>query len=343
MVVTLGKFHTAVARGLALFLGAFTLLNIVGSWWSPGFDANGWWLDVAFLPWKSGHALLICGALALLAIGINRPRAPRGWARIWTQTAVGGLLTVALWNTAGFYWLWFRGQFTPGVWVPLSLLLAAALGFVACAAWRPQPRAGWAARILYFLTIVAAMVIFPLAQMYCFGRTDYRRQADVIVVFGAKANADGTPSEALDDRVRTALALYQEHRAPLLIFSGGPGAGTLSEPQVMRHLALAAGVPASAIVLDEQGLNTDATVDNTVALFPERGIKTVLAVSHDYHLPRIKLTYERALAAAATGANTTIAVYTVPAQQRRPLTARPFFMAREVVALWVYYLRPLKG
>ena len=173
--------------------------------------------------------------------------------------------------------------------------------------------------------------------MYCFGQTDYQRDADAIVVFGAKANADGTPSQALYDRTHTGVLLYQKYKEPRLIFSGGPGAGALSEPQVMRKVAISEGVPASAIVLDEKGLNTDATVDNTAAVFKERGIRTVLAVSHDYHLPRVKLTYERAL--AGTG----IAVYTVPAKESWPLTAKPYFMAREVAAFWVYYLRPLAG
>jgi uncharacterized SAM-binding protein YcdF (DUF218 family) len=331
----LAPIYSALGRPLALFLGLFTLLNIVGSWWSPGFDANGWWIDVGFLPYKIGHAILVYGALALVTVGINWPRSV--WVRLGAKTAVWALLLVTLWNTLTFYWLWWRGSFTPGVKVPLSLILLLVLAFIARAIWRPEPIAGWFGRILFALTFLAALAAFPVAQMYCFGQTDYRRPADAIVVFGAKANADGTPSWALDDRTRAAIALYKANLAPLLIFSGGPGAGISSEPQVMRNVALAEGVPWSAIVLDEQGLNTDATVDNTAAIFKARGIKTALAVSHDYHLPRIKMTYERAL--AGTG----IAVYTVPAKEKWPLTARPYFMAREVVALWVYYLRPLVG
>src|SRR5204862_2038662 len=90
-----------------------------------------------------------------------------------------------------------------------------------------------------------------------------------------------------------------------------------------------------AIVLDESGLNTDATVANTAGMFAQRHIKSVLAVSHSYHLPRVKMAYARGL----TG--TSVEVYTVPAAESQPLTAKPYFMPREVVALWVYYLRPL--
>ena len=63
----------------------------------------------------------------------------------------------------------------------------------------------------------------------------------------------------------------------------------------------------------------------------------VLAVSHGYHLPRIKMAYARKL----TGRETE--VFTVPAVETQALRAKGYFMAREVVALWVYYVRPLAG
>jgi uncharacterized SAM-binding protein YcdF (DUF218 family) len=96
-------------------------------------------------------------------------------------------------------------------------------------------------------------------------------------------------------------------------------------------------VPATAIILDEQGLNTQATALNTAALFRERHIRSALAVSNDYHLPRIKLAYARALAQDNPCRN----VFTVPAHDSAPLVARPHFVAREIVALWAYYFRPL--
>jgi len=64
-----------------------------------------------------------------------------------------------------------------------------------------------------------------------------------------------------------------------------------------------------------------------------RGAKRVLAVSHAYHLPRVKMAYRRA------GWD----VYTVPAEESRPLTQTPYLVAREVAAVWAYYLRPLAG
>ena len=61
----------------------------------------------------------------------------------------------------------------------------------------------------------------------------------------------------------------------------------------MRDMAIERGVPATAIVVDSLGLNTEATVDEHVRLFAAQGIDRVLVVSNAYHLPRIKLAYRR--------------------------------------------------
>ena len=99
----------------------------------------------------------------------------------------------------------------------------------------------------------------------------------------------------------------------------------------MRRLAIRMGVPPERILVDRQGLTTHDTVQNSVPMLRRIGAKRVLAVSHFYHLPRIKLAYQRA------GMN----VYTVPATETRRLRKLPWFMAREVAALWIYYLTPL--
>jgi vancomycin permeability regulator SanA len=325
-----------LARAWSLFLGGFTLLNIAGAWVSPGFDANGWWIDIGFLPWQAGrHTTLLFGAAALISLGIGWPARLRPWAR----GIVAGLAGVTLWNTLCFYALWKLGWIAPGMPIPLSLLLTLTLSFIVRTARPPAPSDPVSHRpftiIAFIVSFLAALILFPLAQMLCFGTTDYRRKADAIVVFGARAYADGTPSQALGDRVNTAIELYRQKHAPLLIFSGGLGDGILSEPAVMRSQAVAAGVPESAILLDEAGLNTDATVQATTDIFKARQIKKALAVSHAYHLPRVKMAYARALAGRD------VEVFTVPAREPYPLTRKPYYMAREVVALWVYYLKPL--
>jgi vancomycin permeability regulator SanA len=167
--------------------------------------------------------------------------------------------------------------------------------------------------------------------MLFFGKTDYRRPADAAVVLGARVYADGGCSQAVADRVRTACRLYQQGLVPKLILSGGSGDGSIHETEGMRRLAVRLGVPNEDILVDEAGLNTHATVQNTSAMLARMKASRVLVVSHFYHLPRVKLSYQRQ----------GIEVFTVPAQEGYLLGQLPRNMVREVAALWVYYLRPL--
>ncbi|MEX1088271.1 MAG: YdcF family protein [Phycisphaeraceae bacterium] len=213
----------------------------------------------------------------------------------------------------------------------MSWIIAAVLATIAWQVCRALPMARrftWWHRGMILATLIVVALAFPLAQMAAFGPTDYRRHADAAVVMGARAYADGRPSAALADRLATAVSLYHEGYVPRLIMSGGPGDGAVHETQAMRNYAISLGVPAEAIDLDPQGLSTQATASNLTS--DDRfAAGRLLVVSHAYHLPRVKLAFQR------TGHE----VYTVPAHERHTLRKMPYLIAREVAAWWVYYLR----
>ena len=167
--------------------------------------------------------------------------------------------------------------------------------------------------------------------MVCFGTTDYRRNADVIVVFGAKVHKYGGLSSILEERVRTGCELYHEGLAPQILFSGGPGVGDVHETEGMRQRALELGVPAAAIFVDENGVDTESTAKNTLRIGQSQKWNRILAVSQFFHLPRIKLAFHR------QGSE----VYTVPAKRIYRFRYLPYFMLREVAAWWLYYVRPM--
>ena len=320
----------ALPRGLALFLGGFALLNILGGLCCAHFDANLWWIDLRVLPEALATALLLLSSACLVGFAVWPPRS--GWRQFLTVGCVGALGVVALANTTQFFVLLARGVVSPGIPVPLSLFVGAALALILAAACRraaPNCRTGGRLRAL--AVAFACLVCFPLAQMLFFGKTDYRRPADAAVVMGARVYADGRLSDALADRVRTACQLYRDRLVRRLVLSGGPGDGAIHETEAMKRMATGLGVKAEDIWLDKAGLSTQATVRNTEPLFLQWHASRILVVSHAYHLPRIKLAYQR------DGWD----VFTVPAKETYFLRQMPYNMAREVAALWVYYLRPL--
>jgi vancomycin permeability regulator SanA len=317
-------------RGLALFLGGFALLNILGGLRSGHFDANLWWIDLRSFPLALVTPFLLVSSACLIGFAVWPPQST--WRRLLTSGCVGTLCGVAVANTVQFYALVLRGAVRPGIPVPLSLIVSAALAMILVAARRrlyPMGRTGG-----WFPIIGAAfacVVCFSVAQMFFFGKTDYRRPADAAVVLGARVYADGRLSDALSDRVQTACQLYREGLVRRLIFSGGPGDGAIHETEAMKRVAIGLGVKAEDIWLDKAGLSTQATVRNTEPVFRQWHASRILVVSHAYHLPRIKLAYQR------DGWD----VFTVPAKESYLLRQMPYNMAREVAAMWVYYLRPL--
>ncbi len=322
----------AAARGVALFFGLFALANLVGELRAPGFDQNIWWLDLGPLP-PNVSAVLLGVAGALLVWWALRPAAP-GWRRVLTAGVLAALAVVALRNGLAFYDVWRAGLIRPWLGVPFSFVLAPALLLLSWAVAAPAPaRRPLRAPSLSLLVTVAALllcgVLFPLAQQAFFGKTTYVRHADVAVVFGAQVHPAGNASITLADRVGTAVELYKQGLADRLLMSGARGADEpVNEVRVMRELAVAQGVPASAISVDPRGSNTDATVGNSVAMLRSGPGGSVAVVSDFFHLPRIKLAYQRA----------GVDVITVPSQARRiPQTTG--LVLREIPAFWVYYLR----
>lgn len=326
MMIGQGHLRSGITRGLAGAVGGFALLNLIGGWLRPGFDANIWWIDLRVLPDAASSAVI--GTAGMLFLWHALRPAGRGWRRHAVAAAAVLLALSAAANALTYYRLTLGGMLHAGPAVPLSLPLA---GVFAWIAWHRHVRTGWRSAGTAITTCAAVALLGAFGLMWTFGQTDYRRPADAVVVFGCRAYADGRPSDALADRVNTAIALYQDGYADRLIMSGGPGDGDHHETDVMARMARDAGVPAHAILVDRQGLNTQHTAANTAPLFAEHGITRVLAVSHGYHLPRIKLTYHRQ----------GLDVFTVPAEERYTLTQLPYNMAREAAAWWVYYAKPL--
>ncbi len=320
-----------LARAIAWFFAGFSLLNLLGLIFTPGFDANIWWIDLHWLAPLPARVLLLLTVLLPGAYAL-RPACSRR-RRVATMTLLAVLVLVTVLNAIQYYGLLASGAIATHCPLPLSLLFALALGVPLAALWRnaPPPGGGRERARIAFL-VACGLFLFPLGQVLLFGSTDYRRPADAIVVFGARTYANGTMSPVLRDRTLTGIALYRQGLAPRLFFSGGPGEGAVSEPESMRRAALAAGVPDTAIILDTAGMNSAATVANSAAAARTSGWRAVLAVSNWYHLPRIKL----------AGQQAGLTVYTVPAADSIIDGRLPYQVLREVAGLWAYYLHPFR-
>ncbi len=117
---------------------------------------------------------------------------------------------------------------------------------------------------------------------------DEVRPADAIVVLGA-AQYDGKPSPVLQARLDQALYLYEEDLSPTVIVTGGRREGDrFAEAEVGSIYLAAKGVPADAILEEDEGTTTLESLEQVRELSRERGIDTVLLVSDPLHSERVK-------------------------------------------------------
>lgn len=303
-------------------------MNLVGEALRPPFSTLHEWISVPPSRVLAGAlALLLAVVLAANAILAERPPLLRKVGALLSA----GVVLVALYDVAGFFTALRKGSIQTPAIIPASILVALFFAVIAFDMIRPSapPEPGLGRAALRIVAAGALLASLPAIRMFTFGPTRYERRADCAVVFGARVWDDGTPSLALADRVDESIRLYHQGRVTRLVMSGGVDRRNgFSEADVMRDRAEKAGVPHQAILLDEEGVTTAATVYNVANLLKKEGIATALVVSHYYHEPRAKMLFDRA----------GVHAFTVPAKMTRRLVKEPYFIVREVAAYWHSFL-----
>ncbi len=172
---------------------------------------------------------------------------------------------------------------------------------------------------------VGLMMVGALAVMvHRFGRQRPEPSArDVIVVLGARVNDDGSPSEALVARVHHAVAWHRLGAAPLVLFSGGRVTGPVAEAVIAHRLAIEAGLPPSACLIEAQSTSTFTNASASTAVLDALGLKRVWLVTDDFHAARAAAHFRRA----------GLSVRVAPVHRGLSLTSRVFWTLREIIAL----------
>lgn len=141
-----------------------------------------------------------------------------------------------------------------------GLLMAVAVAAVAAVAWRVAAEA----------------------------RHDDAQKADAIVVLGA-AEYMGRPSPVLKARLNHALDLYRRGLAPLIMTTGGRGAGSpFTEAEAARDYLVANGVEGERVLLELDGTTTLQSAAGVAAILKQHNLASCIVVSDGYHVFRVK-------------------------------------------------------
>ena len=109
------------------------------------------------------------------------------------------------------------------------------------------------------------------------------QERPVAIVLGTRVRSDGTPSDALADRLDTALALYQQGKVQRILVSGDHGSDAYDEVNAMFYWLVDRGVPREHVFTDHAGFRTLDTMVRAADVFE---VRSALIVTQRFHLGR---------------------------------------------------------
>jgi uncharacterized SAM-binding protein YcdF (DUF218 family) len=175
-----------------------------------------------------------------------------------------------------------------------------------------------------------ALLLYMTWRISSQGDRDERRPADAIVVLGA-AQFDGHPGGVFAARLDHAVELYEQGIGPYLVVTGGkiPGDRT-TEAATARAYAIAHGVPADRILMEDTGRNTLQSLEAVARIFRARHLTSAVFVSDRTHMLRVlRMASDEGI--TAWGSPTTTSPIDTDAGRRAKA------MLHEVAGLVAYY------
>lgn len=135
------------------------------------------------------------------------------------------------------------------------------------------------------LGLISASIIQQIQRQYqpAIRSVNQVSPAPTAMVLGASVKLDGTPSDALRDRVMVGIQLYKEGKASTLLMTGDDGKFHANEVATMKRLAIEAGVPEKDILVDGHGYRTYESCKRAVQTF---NIHQAIVVTQRFHLAR---------------------------------------------------------
>ena len=95
-------------------------------------------------------------------------------------------------------------------------------------------------------------------------------------------------------RAESAIALWKQGYAPVLIFSGGSSdPESVASAELMKRAAVTAGVPLNAIIVEGSSATTEENAQRVAELMKTAGLRSAILVTSPYHQRRAALLFER--------------------------------------------------
>lgn len=169
--------------------------------------------------------------------------------------------------------------------------------------------------IKYIALFFVAFVVLFIAGISFYLSPDNMRSCEQPEPVGQCSSADAIVAVSGGDtnaRVDQAITLYQAGWAPKLIFSGAAAdPDSPSNAASMQRRAVEAGVPMSAVIIEEFSRTTEENAENTAEFIDDQSISRIILVTSAYHQRRALLEFR-----AILGPEITILNHPVPTDKQ---------------------------
>ncbi len=261
----------SIAATIARFLLAVFLL------------ATTWWIACEGLreraPMFLGIFLVVLYFPLTIACMLRIPKAGIAFA----------LLLVALLgiDIAVDAWIPYEPRLLFPLWQAARLAAVLAASVVVINVERPSARMRATMGVVLAIGLAMVLVIGGcVARIAIEGPHDETHAAEGALVLGFALDEQGRPQPSLIARVDHAVDLYRRGQVRWIAMSGGVVHGEVSEASVMRDLAIARGVPASAILVEEHSHSTRENFEFSRAVVESQEAHDVLLVTEPFHMIR---------------------------------------------------------
>lgn len=143
--------------------------------------------------------------------------------------------------------------------------------------------------IAYLLFVMAGMILaFPILFFTWMHTVQMEeKDADAIIVLGYKCD-ENRIHPLLEERLDTAIDLFNNNRYHYIILTGGAVASKNSEAEIMFDYLVHHNIPGKNILLEKASQNTVFNVINCKEIMNDYKLNTCLVVSNSFHIRRIR-------------------------------------------------------
>ncbi|SDO21690.1 YdcF family protein [Halobacillus aidingensis] len=140
--------------------------------------------------------------------------------------------------------------------------------------------------IQIILFLMLGYALYTGYSVWTYGDEKASSEADAAIVLGA-AQWNGKPSPVFEGRLKQGIELYKEEQVEYLILTGGKSEqAASSEAEVGKDYAMDHGVKEEDILFEDRSLITEDNLSNAKEVSHEKGIRSFLIVSDQFHLKR---------------------------------------------------------